>query len=312
MSMKIGLVGIGKIARDQHFPALTNSTDFTLAATASRNNQIDGIAATSSLRELLDRYPDIPAVSLCTPPAGRAADARLALEKGVHVMLEKPPTATLSEAQDLIDLAQDKKVSLFFSWHSRQAPAVARARAWLEGRSIKAVRLHWLEDIRVWHPGQEWILEAGGFGVFDPGINGLSILTAILPQTFALQSGRMVFPGNRQAPISASLRFSARSGAPIDAELDFLFQGPPRWDIEVETDAGSLKLTNGGARMLIDGVEKEALADDHLLQGEYPKLYKRFAELIRAGQSDTDVSPLRHVADAFLLSQRANGPDFAF
>lgn len=312
MAIKIGLVGIGKIARDQHIPALAKSEAFDLVATASRNNRVDGIAATSSLREMLDRFPDIEAVSLCTPPAGRAADARLALARGVHVMLEKPPAATLSEGQDLIDIAREQKVSLYFSWHSRQAAAVQAARAWLVDRHVEGVRLHWLEDIRVWHPGQEWILEPGGFGVFDPAINGLSILTAILPLPFSLQAGRMVFPANRQAPISAKLQFSARTGAPIDVELDFLFPGAPRWDIEIQTDKGALTLTNGGGRMLIDGREAHASSEDSLLEGEYPRLYKRFAEIIRKGESDTDIAPLRHVADAFLLSERVIGADFEF
>jgi D-galactose 1-dehydrogenase len=39
-------------------------------------------------------------------------------------------------------------------------------------------------------------------------------------------------------------------------------------------------------------------------EAEYAGLYQRFAALVREGRSDADVSPLRHVADAFLSSRR--------
>ena len=37
---------------------------------------------------------------------------------------------------------------------------------------------------------------------------------------------------------------------------------------------------------------------------EYPMLYRRFAEIVRAGKSDADIAPLQHVADAFMLGKR--------
>ena len=46
---------------------------------------------------------------------------------------------------------------------------------------MKRLLVTWKEDVRHWHPGQQWIWEAGGFGVFDPGINALSIVTKIMP-----------------------------------------------------------------------------------------------------------------------------------
>ena len=59
------------------------------------------------------------------------------------------------------------------------AQAVAPAKAWLAGKTIKQAKIIWREDVRKWHPGQDWIFEAGGMGVFDPGINALSIMTDI-------------------------------------------------------------------------------------------------------------------------------------
>jgi D-galactose 1-dehydrogenase len=93
------------------------------------------------------------------------------------------------------------------------------------------VRIDWREDVRVWHPGQTWIWEAGGLGVFDPGINALSIATAILPRPFFLTGATLHVPENCQSPIQAELDFVDAAGAPIRAEFDFLQTGPQSWDI---------------------------------------------------------------------------------
>ncbi|MFC3079634.1 Gfo/Idh/MocA family protein [Phenylobacterium terrae] len=310
MPVKLAIVGVGKIARDQHLPVIAASPDFELAAAASRSTGVEGVKSFTSLAELLDACPEVEAVSLCTPPVGRAQDARLAISRGVHVLLEKPPAATLSEVDDLARRAQAAGVTLFASWHSRFAPAVPAAKAWLQGRTVRAARITWKEDVRVWHPGQEWIFAPGGMGVFDPGVNALSIVTEILPETFALRRGRLVFPSNRQAPIAAELAFEDARGAPIAAELDFLHTGDQRWDIEVETDGGRLVLSKGGSEMTVDGTA--ATAGAHGPHAEYAPLYAHFARLIAERRSDVDVAPFRHVADAFMIGERVEGPAFAF
>jgi D-galactose 1-dehydrogenase len=310
MTIKLGIVGVGKIARDQHLPVIQASRDYQLVAAASRNARVDGAKHFTTLAAMLDGAPEIDAVSLCAPPIARTRDARLALGAGKHVFLEKPPGATLSEVHDLIDLASRNNVSLFASWHSRFAPAVAPARAWLAQREIRSAQITWKEDVRHWHPGQDWIFEPGGFGVFDPAINAFSIVTHILPRPFALTAAKLAFPENRQAPIAAELSFADANGAPIRASLDFLQTGPQSWDIIVETDGGRLLLAKGGAELSIDG--EPVAAGDGDPHGEYRGLYAHFAGLVAAGQSDVDLAPLRHVADAFMLGERNAAPAFHF
>lgn len=297
--IRIGVVGLGKIARDQHLPAIAGNRAFSLAATVSpRDPGVDGVPHARSLEQLLEEGPAVDAVALCTPPQVRYDLATMALTRGVHVFLEKPPGATLSEVAALESRAEKVGVTLFASWHSRFAAGVAPARAWLAERRIKSARIVWREDVRVWHPGQAWIWEPGGLGVFDPGINALSIATHILPQPFFLQSATLSVPENRAAPIAADMAFCDTGGASIHMDLDWRQTGPQSWDIIVETDAGTLKLSNGGAVLSLPS------GTEHSEDQEYPGLYARFATLIRAGRSDVDIAPLRLVADAFLRGRR--------
>jgi len=304
--IRLGLVGIGKIARDQHLPAIAANDRFTLAATASRNATLDGVPGHGDIAAMIAGGHDLDAVSLCTPPNGRFSQAAAAIDAGLHVMLEKPPAATVSEILALAERAKARGTVLFATWHSREAACIDRARDWLAGKTIQAVRIDWKEDIRRWHPGQEWILEAGGFGVFDPGINALSIATRILPDGLVLDAATMEVPEGRASPLRAALEMKS-GAAPVVATFDFLQTGPQTWDIAVDTDAGTLTLSMGGSILTLPGSAPEE-ADDR----EYPRLYARFAELVAAGESDVDVRPLQLVADAFLVAERRTGPRFEF
>ena len=299
MTIHLAIVGVGKIVRDQHLPAVAGNADYRLVAAASRNGRVEGIDNFGSIDEMLAAVPAIDAVSLCMPPQYRYAAAVAALDAGKHVFLEKPPGATLSEVEDLAARAVANGVTLFASWHSRHAPAVEAARAFLADTRIHDMRVTWKEDVRQWHPGQDWIWEPGGLGVFDPGINALSIVTRILPRPVFATAATLEFPENRAAPIAATIRFSDADGLDLTAEFDWRQAGRQRWDIEASTDAGRMLLSEGGAKLSVDG---------QLLHGgperEYAGLYRHFAGLVRAGRSDVDLAPLRHVADAFMLGRR--------
>ena len=294
----LGIVGVGKIVRDQHLPALAKDSNYRLIAAASRHGKVDGIANFPSIEAMLEATPELDAVSLCMPPQFRHDAARTAIDAGKHVFLEKPPGATVSEVEHLKALAAAKGVSLFASWHSRYAPAVEAARAFLASTRLRSAAINWKEDVRRWHPNQEWIWQAGGFGVFDPGINALSIATHILPAMF-ISEAVLDFPENRDAPVAAHVVFRTADGMSVPMELDWLQTGPQSWDILAETDDGSMVLSSGGAKLAINGkvVHEEP-------EAEYPMLYRHFAEIVRAGTSDVDLAPLQHVADAFMLGRR--------
>jgi predicted dehydrogenase len=208
---------------------------------------------------------------------------------------------SLGEVEELARLADDGKVSLFTTWHAQHAPAVAAAEAKLADARIASMSIRWLEDVRKWHPGQAWVWEPGGFGVFDPGINALSIASRIVPGQLFVRSATLSVPANRQMPIAASLELAgpAADGV-LSAEFDWRREGSEEWTIEIVTDRSEkLVLSEGGARLSIDG---EQVVTEGL--EEYPSLYARFAELVESRASHVDLAPLRLTAEAFLLGRR--------
>lgn len=300
MTIRIGLVGIGKIARDQHIPNLRANSAFELVACASRNAHVDGIANFSSLEAMLAGDPPLDAIAICSPPQVHYEAARLALSKGKHVLMEKPPCPTTVQLHVLADFARRSHRTLYQTWHSQYAAGVGAAERWLSSRTLQRARVIWKEDVRHWHPGQKWIWQAGGFGVFDPGINAISILTRIIPEAFFVKGAVLFVPSNCDAPIAADLVFDTESGAAIDATFDFRHTGVQTWDIEIETADGTIKLANGGADFFIDGTPIQT--DDE--KSEYAALYRRFADLVTSDKSEVDARPLQLVADAFLAGKQ--------
>lgn len=301
MTIRIAIIGYGKIARDQHGPSIAADPRFELAAVVSPRAPADaGVPVFPSHEALLAAMAgELDAVAICTPPTVRLAIARAALEAGLAVLLEKPPAATLGEIEEIERLGLESGRTLFTAWHSQHAAAVAGARAALAGKTVRAVRIDWREDVRKWHPGQEWIWAPGGFGIFDPGINALSIATRILPERLFVREAVLSFPGNKQTPIAARIAFEGEAGR-FEADMDWRCTESERWTIRVETEDGTaIELLDGGARMTLNG-EVQAVSG----RGEYPSLYARFAELIEAGSSEVDREPLRIVADCFLVGRR--------
>lgn len=298
----IAVVGVGKIARDQHLPTISASNRSRLAGAVSPDPVDLDVPSAATIAELKRAVPNLGAVSLCTPPMTRAALVREAFTLGLHVLVEKPPAATVAEAEGFATAARAADRALLLAWHSREANGVGPLADRLVGRTIRRIVIRWMEDARVWHPGQEWIWEPG-IGLFDPGINALSILTRLVPDA-AVRRATLGFPENRAAPVTARLMLASKGVEMIEADFSFDQRGPQTWTITVETDNGAAELRDGYARLFVDGGEIR------VQQGtEYGRLYDRFADLIyRAGSGgraiDADLSPFRLVADAFLLGRR--------
>ena len=297
-AVPIAIIGLGKIARDQHLPAIGGGGDFELVGVVEQSGAgADGVPVFPDLAGLLAGVRGVRAVAICTPPQVRVAIARAALGAGLDVLLEKPPAATLSAFAGLRALANAHERVLFTAWHSRFAPMVARARALLAARPPARVRLTWREDARRWHPGQHWLWQPGGLGVFDPAINGLSILTTVLAEPLEVRDAAFEVPEGAATPIAARLHL-IMGDVPIECDLDFRETDGEKWQIVFDLiDGGQLALTAGGARLSIDGIDEPALPS-----AEYPALYVRFAELIASRASDADAAPLRLVTDAFMLA----------
>jgi predicted dehydrogenase len=295
--IKIAILGFGKIAEDQHVPSIAGNPRFELVATSSRSQHgIEPIY--TDWRELIRSVEGLEAVAITTPPEPRYDIARECILAGLHCLLEKPPSTGLAQITDLAGLAEAENVSIFTTWHAQNNPAVDEAAQLLAGKRIRSMAVRWHENVHKWHPGQNWIFEAGGFGVFDPGINAFSVVTKIFPGAVFVRQAALQYPANAQTPIAAKIALtSPAADGPLDVSFDFRWSDEEEWTIEIRTTDGlDLRLERGGARLFVGGEEQACQGP-----GEYPDIYRIFADLIDERRSLVDVAPLRLVADSLLI-----------
>lgn len=283
MTIRIAIIGPGKIARDAHLPAIARHGGFTVVATAGGPEGVANVPHFADLAALLAAGVTVDAVAICTPPGPRVAIAQAAWAAGLDVLLEKPPAADLAGAKLLVPPAGCVG---FAAWHSRHAAAVVAAHGILAARGVARADIQWLEDVERWHPGQDWVWRADGFGVIDAGINALSILTVIWPGDWQVAWSSPTVAAGCAAPervdaalmcgtVMVGVRFDWRS---VD----------DCWDIAFDlADGGTLKLHDGGARLEVDGANVPVAA-----AVEYDGVYADFGNAIAARESRIDVQPL--------------------
>ena len=294
---KLVLVGLGKIAYEQHIPAIERSSAFTLVG------GVDPHAISKhcfpifdSVEHLLDSGIEFEAVALCTPPQVRKGISEQLLSSGRAVLLEKPPASDLASARAIEAMAKGSSAVLFAAWHSRFSAHVADARQWVLENRIASGSIEWRENPEKWHPGQDWLWRAGGYGVFDPGINALSILTEISRENWRVSESSLRIPPNAQAPDAADFRLSA-GDANISVSFEFHQRKDEVWRIQLVSKTGNvMELSDGGAALLMDGSKPSQQAVN-----EYDGVYQRFAELIRSRRSEFDLAPLRIAEEAMSL-----------
>ena len=113
--IKFGVIGAGSFTSRRHIPTIIESPDAELVALCRRNEEMlrkmadyfDCQDIFTDYRQMLDEA-DMDAVLVTTPHALHYEHARAALEKGLHVMIEKPMAVKADEARELADLAKDK------------------------------------------------------------------------------------------------------------------------------------------------------------------------------------------------------------
>ena len=125
--IKVGVIGVGYLGRfhAQKYAAMEHVELIGVAdASGDRAQEIAAEVGTQGYSDYRELLPKVDAVSIAVPTSLHHEVARACLEAKVDVMLEKPITTTLEEADDLIRLAKENKCLLQVGHLERFNPAV--------------------------------------------------------------------------------------------------------------------------------------------------------------------------------------------
>jgi predicted dehydrogenase len=192
VTLRVGLVGCGAIARRLHIPSL-QAAGAVLTAFASRSSssaeaarEEAGSGAVLSFEDLV-ASPDVDAVVICTPNALHAPQALAAIEAGKHVLVEKPFTVTVAESDAVLTAAATAGVVAMAAQSTRFYPMVVAARDAVRHGSVGSVTA--VRGVLcnagplAWAPDASWFLEpslSGGGALLDLGVHLVDTLRFVL------------------------------------------------------------------------------------------------------------------------------------
>jgi virulence factor len=147
--MRIGIIGLGDIARKLYLPLLLNRADVEVVGVMSRSadkvadvgRQYRIAGQFTDLDELLAARPDLVFIHAATAAHHELASA--CLEAGANAYVDKPLASNLADCEDLVRRADRAGRLLAVGFNRRFAPMYVRARDWLsEGISFAVMEKH--------------------------------------------------------------------------------------------------------------------------------------------------------------------------
>ncbi|MGE3262430.1 MAG: Gfo/Idh/MocA family protein [Bacteriovoracia bacterium] len=166
MKKRIGLVGYGFISGKGHVPAFAKRDDVEIVAVADicearrdlARQALPQAKIYSTYRELLAGEKNLDILDIASPPAVHAEIAVAALEKGIHVLCEKPLATSTEQARAMLSAAEKNKRVLFPCHNYKHAPVVKLIQEVIDSGRIGAVKSVTLQTFRNTHAKgvKEW------------------------------------------------------------------------------------------------------------------------------------------------------------
>ncbi len=154
--IKLGIIGMGRWARESHLMNLRQLPQFEVRAISSRSKEniekalkvIEGEPLVFHDWRRLIESEEVEAVIITTPNYTHEEISTCALEAGKHVLVEKPPALTVEGCQKLIDLAKEKGRILQVGFELRYSDLFQKAKEIIARGEIGKVQFICCKEFR--------------------------------------------------------------------------------------------------------------------------------------------------------------------
>lgn len=196
-TLRVGLIGAGGIGRT-HLASYGRVREAQVVAIADIHGdaaqaaaQQAGAQAFREVEEMLERV-ELDAVDICTPPSAHLEAALLAIERGLHILCEKPLAHHPDAARQMVRAAEEKGVKLMTAFCHRFHPPIAALKRLIEAGELgevvmfrnrfagpfKGVEERWFSDKEV----------AGGGVLMDTSVHSIDLFRFLVGEVARVQA----------------------------------------------------------------------------------------------------------------------------
>jgi predicted dehydrogenase len=192
--INIGIVGLGRVASKTHIPVLKSIEYVEVVSGAEKNpERAERVKQLYKLRTVYTDYEEmyaaekLDAVYVCLPHHLHADATKKALERGIHVLCEKPMGMSPEEAADVTALAERRGLVLMPGYKMRYAKNYAKAKEMIDAGLIGQIlqvqgTLLAPGPYIAWDPKSDWYLDGESHGaIYDLGCHLVDILLYLVP-----------------------------------------------------------------------------------------------------------------------------------
>lgn len=280
--MRIGVVGFGKMGmlhgallnsmKGVEVVGIADSSVFVLNAFKS---VMPNIKYYKSYQKMIDES-NLDAVIVATPTFSHIPIAAYAADRGVAVLIEKPLSNSLEEAEELKRLVEEKGIVSAVGFSSRYIPSFSKAKEILDGGRIgKVFKVNscvYIAD--VFSPQKGWRYQkdiSGGGAVIDVGVHLLDLLYWYFGEAEAVEA-KIASKFSLHVEDEANAEITFKNGIKADFECSWSREGYRKLyiKIDIEGDKGILSITDQNLKLLIFSNEERT---------EFEEKYYSYADL---------------------------------
>jgi len=241
-TLRVAVIGAGQIAQRAHLPGYAQAGAELVALCDNAHPELESIAAKYQIERTYRKWKEMlaeggfDAVSICTPPFLHYEMAIETLQRGIHVLVEKPMAVSLSEAEGMVAAAKKSTAMLMVSHNQRFTAPHQLVKEILDSGELG--RIYLVHSVlghsgpEVWSPAQEWYFrpEQAGRGVMaDLGYHKLDLIRWLTGQDYVrISSFCNTFEKNTTLEDSVVINFQLSGGTLGTMQVSWVFR--PDWE----------------------------------------------------------------------------------
>ena len=271
--MRIGIIGLGR-AGAVHLAACQQVSGLDVVAVcdplpeARRIAAAAGIAAYADLERMLDRVR-LEAVTVCAPPVDHAALTIACLERGLHVLCEKPLAVTTGEAWEMCETARRNGLQLAVASKFRHVPEVSWAREIVLGGELGEPVVATITFCSPVDMSDRWNVRrhlSGGGVIIDNGCHAFDILHFLFGSVARVRATFLKATQRLPVEDSAVVEVRADNGVVGRVELSWSWTTGRDTYLVIQGTRGTVEVGWHGTRLKLAGKDWREIG------GSYNKL----------------------------------------